>query len=299
MLLDNISLFLLIVEKGSLSAAGREMGLSPTTVSERLAALEAHFGAVLLNRTTRVISLTDEGRILVAEAKAILDGVTDLEAHIREGTHSLTGLIRVSAPSDPGRALVSDVINNFLKKHPGIKFELILTDGYLDIVGEGIDLALRFGPTEDSTLRAKGLGSIRQVLCAAPSYIETHGVPKVPTDLKKHNCLVRRYGQKLDNVWRFSRRQAQQVVTVSGDRVANDGALVRQWVVQGYGIISKLELDVKQDILAGRLLELLPEYQRAAIPYQILFPPARTQPRRVRVFSEYLVNHLATKTKLS
>ena len=290
MLLDNLALFLLIVEKGSLTAAGREAGLSSTTVSERLAALEAHFGVVLLNRTTRAISLTEEGRALVEGAKEILDGMADLETRIRLGAQTLSGLIRISTPSDPGRTVVSEAINGFLDQHPGVRIELILSDGYVDIVGEGVDLALRFGPTDDSTLRVKGLGASRQVLCAAPAYIDTHGAPTVPADLKKHNCLVRRYGHKLDNIWRFNRDAAKQIVTVSGDRVANDGALVRQWGLKGYGVIQKLELDVGADIQAGRLVELLPDYTLPRMPCQILYPPARAQPKRVRAFADHLID---------
>jgi len=290
MLLDNIALFMQIVEKGSLAAAGREAGLSSTTVSERLAALEAHFGVSLLNRTTRAMSLTDEGRMLVEDAREILDGVGDLEARIRLGAQTLAGLIRVSAPSDIGRTVVSDVINHFLAEHPGVRVELLLSDGYVDIVGEGIDIALRFGVMMDSTLRVKSLGPKRRILCAAPSYIDVHGAPKVPEDLKNHNCLVMRFGQNLDNLWHFGKGSAKQNITVRGDRIANDGALVRQWCQEGRGIILKSELDVGPDIRAGRLIELLPEYASPPIPLQMLFPPARTQPRRVRFFAECLFN---------
>ena len=188
--------------------------------------------------------------------------------------------------------MVSEAINGFLDQHPGVRIELILSDGYIDIVGEGVDLALRFGPTDDSTLRVKGLGTSRQVLCAAPAYIATQGAPTVPADLKKHNCLVRRYGQKLDNIWRFSRDATKQIVTVSGDRVANDGALVRQWGLKGYGVIQKLELDVGPDIQAGRLVELLPDYTLPPMPCQILYPPARAQPKRVRAFADHLIGTL-------
>ncbi|MBV6748819.1 LysR family transcriptional regulator [Pseudomonas chlororaphis] len=294
MLLDNIALFMQIVEKGSLASAGREAGLSSTTVSERLAALEAHFGVSLLNRTTRAMSLTDEGRMLVEDAREILDGVEDLEARIRLGARTLAGLIRVSAPSDIGRTVVSDVINHFLTEHPGVRVELLLSDGYVDIVGEGIDIALRFGVMMDSTLRVKSLGPKRRILCAAPRYIEVHGAPKVPADLKKHNCLVMRFGQNLDNLWHFGPAATKQSVTVRGDRVANDGALVRQWCQEGRGIILKSELDVGPDIRAGRLIELLPEYASPPIPLQMLFPPARTQPRRVRFFADCLFNTFET-----
>lgn len=289
MLLDNIALFLKIVEKGSLAAAGREAGLSPTTVSERLASLEGHYGVVLLNRTTRAISLTEEGRTLVEGAKEVLGGVADLDTRIRFGAQTLTGPIRISAPSDIGRTVVSDAISRFLADHPEIRVELLVSDGFVDIVGEGIDLALRFGTVIDSTLRIKSLGAKRRLLCAAPRYIESRGAPSSPTDLREHNCLVMRFGQKLDNVWRFGANTSKQSVTVRGDRVANDGALVRQWCLEGHGIILKSELDVGQDIRAGRLVELLKEHAAPPTPLQILFPPARAQPRRVRAFAEFLV----------
>lgn len=289
MLLKNIALFLQIVEKGSLAAAGREAGLSSTTVSERLSALETHFGVVLLNRTTRTISLTDEGRTLVEGAKLVLGEVEDLETRIRLGAQTLSGPIRISAPSDIGRTVVAPEINRFLSEHPAISVELLLSDGYMDIVGEGFDIALRFGPVTDSTLRVRNLGRKQRVVCAAPSYLENHGTPRKPVDLKGHNCLVMRFGAHLDNVWRFGPDTMQQIVTVRGDRVANDGALVRQWCLAGHGIILKSELDVGADIRAGNLVELLADYAPPATPLQMLFPPSRAQPRRVRALADQLV----------
>ncbi|WP_313952959.1 LysR family transcriptional regulator [Accumulibacter sp.] len=288
MLLSNIALFLQIVEKGSLTAAGREAGLSVTTVSERLSALEAHFGVVLLNRTTRALSLTEEGRTLVEGAKRVLGEVEDLETRIRHGAQTLSGPIRISAPSDIGRTLVSAEINRFLSENPAISVELLLSDGYVDIVGEGFDIALRFGPVTDSSLRVRSLGQKRRLVCAAPSYLEKHGRPNKPVDLKTHNCLVMRFGTHLDNVWRFGPNTMQQIVTVRGDRVANDGALVRQWCLAGHGIMLKSELDVGPDIRAGNLRELLTDHAPPATPLQMLFPPGRAQPRRVRALADQL-----------
>ncbi len=288
MLLGNIRLFLLIVEKGSLAAAGREAGLSSTTVSERLAALETHFGVVLLNRTTRAISLTDEGRRLVDGARHVLGEVADLETRIRHGAETLSGPIRISAPSDTGRAIVSEVVHNFLLDHPAISVELHLSDGYVDVVGQGFDIALRFGAVTDSTLRVRPLGQRRRVLCAAPSYIAAHGAPDIPADLKDHNCLVMRFGENLDNVWRFGPDGHKQIVTVRGDRVANDGAMVRHWGVAGYGIVLKSEWDISEDLEAGRLVELLPGYAQPVVPLQMLFPPSRAQPKRVKALADRL-----------
>ena len=169
MLLNNIALFLQIVEKGSLVAAGREAGLSPATVSERLAALEAHFGVVLLQRTTRAIRLTDEGRALFEGAKLVLSEVEELETRIRLGAQTLSGPIRVSAPVDLGRTVVSAEIDRFLFDHPAISVELLLSDGFVDIVGQGVDIAVRFGVITDSSLRVRSLGQKRRVVCAAPA----------------------------------------------------------------------------------------------------------------------------------
>jgi DNA-binding transcriptional LysR family regulator len=295
MLLTNIALFQQIVEKGSLAAAGREAGLSPTTVSERLAALESHYGVVLLNRTTRAISLTEEGRTLLEGAKVVLGEVEDLEARIHHGASTLSGPIRVSAPSDMGRGVVAAEIDRFLAEHPDITVELLVSDSYVDFVGEGIDIALRFGQITDSSLRTKSLGRKRRLVCASPAYLEKHAAPNSPGDLKAHNCLLMRFGVNLDNVWRFGTDTQPELVTVRGNRIANDGALVRQWCLAGHGIMLKSELDVGPDIRAGRLVELLSDHAAPALPLQMLFPPSRAQPRRARALAgdlEVALRHL-------
>jgi len=285
MLISNIRLFLKIAEKGSMVAAGREMGLSATTVSERLAALEAHYGVVLFNRTTRSLSLTDEGRTLIDGAKGVLAEVDDLDTRIRHGAGAISGPVRVSAPVDLGRSIVSGVIARFAEQHPAVSVELSLSDGYVDIVGEGFDLALRFGTVTDSTLRTRKLGEYRRIVCAAPSYIETHGAPRVPSDLADHNCMVMRFGRTLDNVWRFGAGATSQVVTVRGNKIVNDGSLVRQWALAGHGIILKSELDVGADLKAGRLTALLEDHASPANPLQMMYPPGRAQPRRVQALA--------------
>ncbi len=286
MLIDNIRLFLKISEKGSMVAAGREVGLSATTVSERLAALEAHYGVVLLNRTTRSISLTDEGRALLEGARAVLGEVDELDARIRHGAETLSGPIRISAPIDVGRNIVSKVIADFTKEHAAISVELSLSDGYVDIVGEGFDLAIRFGQVADSTLRVRGLGEYRRLVCAAPSYLKIRGIPTEPSDLVDHNCLVMRFGRTLDNVWRFGSGRSAQIITVRGDKIINDGSIAREWAIAGYGVILKSELDVTEDLVSGRLVPLLEKYTSPPNPLQMMFPPGRAQPRRVHALAK-------------
>ncbi len=288
MLLDNLRLFMIIAEKGSLVAAARETGMSTTTVSDRLAALEAHYGVVLFNRTTRSISLTEEGRTLLDGAKSVLSEVADLDTRIRHGAETLSGPIRISAPVDLGRSIISNAISTFIEENPEVSIELSLSDGYVDLVGQGFDLAVRFGNVTDSTLRVRSLGTFQRLVCAAPAYLEKHGKPRSPDDLVHHNCLVMRFGETLDNVWEFGKGPKRQGVAVRGNRVVNDGWLIRSWALAGHGIVLKSELDVADDIRSGSLIHILAEHLSAPKPLQMMFPPGRTRPRRVTAFADHL-----------
>ena len=288
MLLENLRLFLTISEKGSLVAAARETGMSTTTVSGRLAALEAYYGVVLFNRTTRSISLTEEGRTLVDGAKSVLSEVSDLDTRIRHGAETLSGLIRISAPVDLGRSIVSQAISTFAEVNPAVSIELSLSDGYVDLVGQGFDMAVRFGNVMDSTLRVRSLGKFQRYVCAAPEYLERHGTPQRPDDLRNHNCLVMRFGATLDNVWEFGTGSKRHRVSVRGSRVANDGWLIRSWALSGHGIVLKSKLDIAEDIRSGSLVSLLQDYLPPPNPLQMMFPPGRAQPRRVTAFADHL-----------
>ncbi|MEM6578530.1 MAG: LysR family transcriptional regulator [Pseudomonadota bacterium] len=288
MLLDNLRVFIIIAEKGSLVAAARETGMSTTTVSERLAALEAHYGVVLFNRTTRSISLTEEGRTLVEGAKSVLSEVADLDTRIRHGAETLSGLIRISAPVDLGRSFISQAISTFADENPAVSFELSLSDGYVDLVGQGFDMAVRFGNVTDSTLRVRSLGTFQRLVCAAPAYFEKHGTPQSPDDLKDHDCLVMRFGETLDNVWEFGEGPNRRRMTVRGSRVVNDGWLIRSWALAGNGIVLKSELDVAEDIRTGSLVPVLSEHLPPPNPLQMMFPPGRAQPHRVTAFADHL-----------
>src|SRR5271156_5018608 len=203
MILDNLALFLRIVEKGSLAAAGRELGLSAASVSERLVALEKYYGAALLHRTTRAISLTDEGRLLVQGARRLLAEADELEELIRLGGEKISGPIRLSAPIDLGRSYVVPILDAFLAEHPEVTIDLDLTDGYVDLVGQGYDFAIRYGELADSTLRVKRLANNRRVVCASPGYLKKRGQPTHPDDLTHHECILMRFGQAIDRDWPF------------------------------------------------------------------------------------------------
>lgn len=289
MLLKDIALFLHVVEKGSLKTAGHEIGLSSTAISERISTLEAHFGVALLKRTTAgTLSLTQEGHRLVSSAKKVLDEVDHLETGLRFGAHTLFGPIQVSTPSDIGRTVISAEIARFLSEHSSVAVELQLTDSDVNFVANEFDIVLWFGSATNSSLRVRDLGQKRRVVCAAPNYLESHGIPKRPDDLKDHNCLVMRYGARLDNVWRFGPDTMQQVIIVRGNRVANDEELVRQWCLAGHGIIQTLEMNVGPDIRTGILVELLTDHPLPATPLQMLLPSNRTQQKHVPALANQL-----------
>lgn len=287
--LDQLRLFLLIAEKGRLAVAGRELGLSPATVSERVAALERHYGVALLTRTTRAVSLTDEGRALVEGARRLLAEADELDARLRFGRESAAGPIRLSAPKDLGRRCIVPIVDAFLDTHPLVTIDLDLTDGYVDLVGQGLDLAIRHGTLADSSLRAKPLGTNRRVVCAAPRYLARAGTPKVPDDLAQHDCIVMRFGQNLDREWPFAIDGVRRTVMVRGRRVANDGGLVRRWCRDGQGLALKSIRDVDDDLATGALVEVLRDYSISSTGLQIVYPNATVQPRRVRL----LINAIA------
>lgn len=288
-LIESLDLFVRIVEKGGMAAAGREVGLSPTMVTERLSSLETHYGARLLNRTTRALSLTDEGRLLLDSSRQLVSDANDIEARIKLGVEQLSGVIRLSAPIDLGRNKVSAIVDAFIAQYPAIKVELYLSDGYVDLTGQGIDLAVRFGDLKDSTLNAVRLGKNKRIICAAPSYLEKHGMPETPNDLMQHNCLLMRFGAGVDREWTFTEGNKPRTVDVTGNRIANDGSLVRQWCLQGYGVAHKSYWDIKDDLQAGRLVALLKEYTASESAIQVVYQGGKSIPKRVRVLIDALV----------
>ncbi len=294
MLIDNLRLFLRIIEKGGMAAAGRDMGLSPASVSDRLASLETHYGVRLLTRTTRSISLTDEGRELVAGAKRILAETDELESRIKHGVEKLSGSLHISAPVDLGRSQLAPLLDAFIATHPEVSIDLMLSDGNIDLVGQGVDLAIRYGDLADSSLRSRKLGRNRRIVCASPDYLSVHGMPRHPEDLQHHNCLLMRFGSEVNREWRFVINGKEHVCRLHGNRIANDGGLVRQWCCEGLGIALKSEWDVHEHLQSGSLVPLLEEFEPSPSSIQLVYPAGAVQPRRVRMLMEKIVRHYET-----
>ena len=288
-LLGSLKLFLNIVEKGGLAKAGRELGLSPASVTEKLNALETHYGTRLLNRTTRAISLTDEGRVVLETARHLVSDAVDLEARVRHGMDNLTGLIRLSAPADMGRWRIVPLVDQFMLDHPEIRVEFTITDRYLNLVENGIDVAVRLGEPDDRTLTTEKIARNYRIVCAAPSYIKEYGRPERPDDLLQHNCLLMRLRSAIDTKWRLKSATEKKTVIVSGNRIANNGELVRQWCIAGNGLALKSIWDVHEDLKAGRLIRLLPEYTVDSPHIQVIYPIRESSlPRRTRLLIDFI-----------
>lgn len=288
MLLDQLRLFLAILDRGSMAAAARDLGLSPATVSERLAALEAHYGARLLHRTTRSFSLTEEGRTLAEGAQHLLAEADELDARIRLGAERAAGPIRLSAPADLGRNRIARVLDAFQAAHPAVEIDLHLSDGYVDLAAQGFDLAVRYGDLRDSALMVRRLADCARHICASPAYLERHGAPQHPDDLSRHNCLMMRFGPNTDRFWPFLIDGRTRSIAVRGDRTANDGEAVREWAVAGHGIARKSEWDIAEDIATGRLVPLLTAFETPPVGLQVVYPQGRGRIRRVRLLIEAL-----------
>lgn len=284
--ISDMQLFVAVIDAGGIGAGGRRLGLSPASASERLSAIEAGTGARLLVRTTRSLSLTDEGRLFLEAARGILAEVADLDSRLRDGAERISGRIRVEAPVDLGRNRIAPILDTFMATHPHVSVELILGDGFADLVREGIDFALRFGALADTSLMARRIGPNRRLPCAAPSYIARYGTPSVPAELSEHDCLIMLFDIRPDDRWRFRGEQGDIVVQVKGRRRANDGDLIRQWAIAGHGIAMKSIWDVSADLASGRLLELLSDYTLSGSALQIVYPAGRPLPRRSRALMD-------------
>ena len=284
----DLRLFTLIVERGSLTAAARELGLTPGAVSQRLTLLEEGTAAQLLRRSTRRLQLTEAGDQFYRMAKRVCAEIEDLQEALQGEKGALAGSVRVSAPLDLGRNYVAPAIDQFIKANPGISVSLVLSDTPLDLAEQGIDLAIRYGRLPDSPLILRRISSNRRVPVASPAYLDRVGRPQRPDDLHDFNCMaLLRAGGRFD-LWTFMVDGIATSIKVTGDRDANDGDLLRRWAIEGSGIVLKSAWDVAEDVKTGRLEPLLVPYCAADVDLQIVMPPDRQRPRRVVALADHL-----------
>ena len=283
-----LQLFLRLADAGSLSAAARQMQVTPAAASAALKRLEATLAVRLVERSTRSMRLTPEGELLREHAQRALGMLDDVRSLLGARRERLEGEIHVAAPSDLGRRVLSPMLDAFLAEHPGLSIALLVSDGMHDMLRERVDIAVRYGELGDSTLVARLLHRGPRMLVASPAYVARHGAPAHPRELADHNCLVLHLGGRPQTRWNFWRDGHALAVKVRGNRRADDGALVREWAVQGLGIAYKSGLDVARDLHDGTLVQLLPEWGSEVAPLHAIVPAREHMPLRVRRLLESL-----------
>lgn len=283
--------FVAIVERGSLTAAARQLGRSLQAVSRSLQMLEQELGVELVARTTRRSRATPAGESFYKQMKAVLADLDMAREQVMQDGTGIAGRIRMAASSRFGVSYVLPVVAAFMERHPAIEVELSLEDRYVDLLAEGFDLSVQFGFLQDSTLRRRQLGLIRRVIFAAPRYLERHGRPQTPDDLKEHDCVTR-FSHHSSDSWTFGTGDAARQVPVKG-RFRSDTAPARiEAVVAGLGIGQAPLYQIRPYLDDGRLELLLSGYESAPIPLQIVWLPG-VLPARLRLLIDFIAARLS------
>lgn len=268
---DDLQLFVRATDLGSLSAAARVMDMSAAVASAALKRIEQQLGARLLARSTRSLRLTAEGEGFLEYARAALSSLEEGQRFLARSQDQVSGVLQLSAPSDFGRNVLLPWLDEFQRQHPLLTVRLLLGDRIADLFRQPVDIALRYGEPEDSSLIALPIvPDNRRVLCAAPSYLARHGEPQHVEQLAQHNCLLFMLGNRVHDHWRFHDGKREMSLTVHGDRFSDDADVVRLWALAGVGVAYKSWLDVAADVHAGRLKLLMPELQGELAPLNVL-----------------------------
>ena len=293
-LLD-MTVFTRVIEIGSLSAASREMNMSLAVVSKRLARLEDRLGVRLVNRTTRNLGMTDEGREFYKRSVEILADMADAEDAVRSRKNRASGLLRVTATAAFARRQLGRLVPQFLQRYPDVRIELEVSDAILDLVQSGCDVAIRVGALRDSSLVAKRLASNHRVVCAAPTYFAKWGRPEHPRDLRNHRCIAFGNPPKID--WQLEGGGEATAVRISGPVTTNSGEVAHEWALEGTGLVLKSIWDVGPDIDAGRLERALPRCFVQAADIHAIYPHRVGVAAKVKAFVEFLADALKRQSR--
>ena len=279
--------FVEVVARGSLSAAARAEGIAPAMIGRRLDALEARLGVKLLQRTTRRLVLTDEGVAFLEDCQRILGEVNDAESAISEHSMRASGHLTVSAPAGFGRQHVAPLLPSFLAEHRDVTINLNLSDRVIDLVAEGVDVAIRIASLDDSNLVGVKLADNRRVVVASPTYLKRHGRPRNIADLARHNCLPMS-SEGSQRGWTFLQDGKPVTVKVSGNMVCNDGAVLHAWALAGKGLAWRSMWEVGEQIARGELCAVLEEFTAPGNDIHAVFAQRRHLPLRIRAFVDFL-----------
>ncbi len=272
----DLTLFVRIADSGSITNAAEQLDITSAAASAALKRLEKELAAQLFIRTTRQLRITTEGERFLSHCRQSLEALEEGKASINASQGKISGELRVSAPSYLSRNVLLGCMDEIMELHPDLSIHLKVSDSMADFYLDRVDLALRYGQPEESSLIAFKLATFDRILCASPSYLNSFGMPSHPYDLKQHNCLIYQLKDRLFDLWSFScdleGKKESFKVKVNGDRSCNDGDVVRRWVVAGRGIAYKSRLDMAEDLHAGRVVRLLPSFSSPPVELNLICP---------------------------
>jgi len=291
--LDDLALFLRVLDRGSISAAARSLDLSPAVASQRLVRLERELGVRLLHRTTRRLHPTTEGLALAEQGRGLVEDLDALVGSLRQSGERVSGTLTVTTSATFGRLHLSPLLMEFMALNPQLRVNVDLNDRVVDLVTAGFDLAVRVGALADSSLVARRLAPNQRVLVASPHYLALRGTPQAPADLADHDCLILTGANGRQDRWTMEDGQGgETTVQVQGRLESNFGELLRDAAVAGSGIALHSTWHVADDLKAGRLRVVLPDYPLTATGIWAVMPQRRLVPPRVRAFVEFLADRL-------
>ncbi len=288
-LLDNIRVFARAVELGSFSTVGRNMRLSAGVVSHRIGALEQHLGCRLFNRTTRKMQLTEEGRVFYENCIDMLAALDRAEASVATKGARPRGRLKITAPLGFGRRVVAPMLPRFQADHAELDVFLRLSDYFVDLFTEAVDVAVRMAILPDSSLIVRKIADVDRLLCAAPSYLEAHGEPRTIDDLMRHACLLLRFPGSHQFRWSLSDGETVREVAVSGHLDADDGDILTQWALAGQGIVLKPAFEAAEHLRTGTLRIVLPDHPPQPATLAVLHAYQHMTPPKVAAFADALI----------
>lgn len=290
--LNDIAVFIQVVESGSFTQAAERMGISKSVVSKYVTRLESGLGARLLNRSTRRLSMTEVGRSFFEQCKCGLEAIENAEAEVSSLQNAPRGVLRLNVPMSFGILHISPLLPEFQVKYPDIRIDMVLEDRQVDLIDEGVDLAIRIAEMADSSLVARRLGPCRHVVCASPTYFASKGIPRKPEELRHHNAISYRYHDSPTS-WRFITPDgAQTSVQISGSIQVNNSLALKQVLLAGGGMALIPTFVVGDELRTGRLQRVLGRYRANEISIYAVYPQRRHLSPKVTAFVEFLSHHI-------
>ncbi|MCC4273870.1 LysR family transcriptional regulator [Marinomonas communis] len=280
--------FISLAKNGALSATARELNLTPSAVTKRLNNLESRLGVRLVNRTTRRISLTNEGEIYLEHAKDIKAQIEEMEAAVTNRRSTPRGLLRVNAPLGFGRNYIAPILSEFLTENPEVEIQLMLTDRPITLPDESVDVCIRFGQAPDSRVIARKIAPNRRLVCASPTYFKRFGKPETPAELMSHNCIIIKQNQQVASAWRFYKDNQEEVVKVKANMLTNDGEIALRWALDGHGIVMRAEWDLAKYMRQGKLEAIFTDYETPEADIYAVYMERLNQSAKVTRFLDYL-----------